>query len=198
MGPFYLAVSTLVHGLFTSMVLLVLADVGSPTFNVEGIPAWTGSQAAFVFVTVLTVSFALGVVMHTISRGLLHMQKGRWTLEILASRAMRNRVAALGGVDPSRGGPTYAEVLEEDEDPHKRVLKGSCVHARRGVPGDGPCTPRLRHDPDLSRTVSDGPRVHSPVGHPGPHPPLLGSRHRPRRCRVDRAPSRLSALRRSW
>ena len=125
MGPFYLAVSTLVHGLFTSMVLLVLADVGSPTFNVEGIPAWTGSQAAFVFVTVLTVSFALGVVMHTISRGLLHMQKGRWTLEILASRAMRNRVAALGGVDPSRGGPTYAEVLEEDEDPHKRVLKAA-------------------------------------------------------------------------
>jgi len=79
----YLAVTTLVHGLFTSMVLLVLADVASPTFNVKMIPAWTGSQAVFVVVTALTVSFALGVVMHTISRGALHEQKGRWTLDIL-------------------------------------------------------------------------------------------------------------------
>ena len=80
MRPFYLAVTTLVPGLFTSMVLLVLADVWSPTFNVEDIPAWTGSQAVFVLMALLTVSFALGIVMDTISRGLLHKHMDRWTL----------------------------------------------------------------------------------------------------------------------
>ena len=38
MRPFLMAVTTLIHGLFTVMVLLVLADVASPTFNVEEIP----------------------------------------------------------------------------------------------------------------------------------------------------------------
>ena len=78
MRPFYLAITTLVHGLFTSMVLLVLADVVSPTFNFERIPAWTGIQGVFTLMTFLTVSFALGIVMHTISRGLFHKQKQLW------------------------------------------------------------------------------------------------------------------------
>jgi hypothetical protein len=42
-----------------------------------------------------------GGVMHTISRELLHEQKGRWTLGILVSRAVRSRMAALGKVQPS-------------------------------------------------------------------------------------------------
>ena len=125
MRPFYLAVTTLVHGLFTSMVLLVLADVASPTFNVEGIPEWGGSQALFVFVTVLTVSVALGIVMHTIPRRLFHNQKRRWTLDILASRAVRDRMTALGKVDPSPGGPTYAELSEEEEDTQSRAIKAA-------------------------------------------------------------------------
>ena len=124
MRTFYLAVTTLVHGLFTSMVLVVLADVASPTFNVERIPALTGSPAVFVVVTVLTVSFAMGVVMHTISRGLLHEQKGRWTLDILMSGAVRNRMAALGKAQPSPGGPSYEE-LSEEEDPHSRMVKAA-------------------------------------------------------------------------
>ena len=125
MRTFYLAVTTLVHGLFTSMVLVVLADVASPTFNVGGVPAWTGSQAVFVVVTFLTVSFAMGVVMHTISRGLFHWQKGGWTLDILVSRAVRNRMAALGKVQPSPGGPTYADLLEEEEYPRGQVVKAA-------------------------------------------------------------------------
>ena len=115
MRPFYLTVTTLVPGLFTSMVLLVLADVASPTFNVEEIPVWTGSQAVFALVTFLTVSFALGIVMHTISRGLLHRQKQRWTLEVLASGAVESRLAGLSKVYPSPGGPSYAELWEEGE-----------------------------------------------------------------------------------
>ena len=100
MRPFYLAVTTLVPGLFTSMVLLVMADVASPTFNVEEISVWTGSQAVFALVTFLTVSCALGIVMHTISRGLLHRQKQQWTLEVLASGAVESRLASLSKVYP--------------------------------------------------------------------------------------------------
>ena len=105
MRPFYLTVTTLVPGLFTSMVLLVFADVASPTFNIEEVPVWTGSQAGFVFVTFLAVSFALGIVLHTISRGLLHKQKQQWTLDVLGSGAVENRMASLGEAYPSPGGP---------------------------------------------------------------------------------------------
>lgn len=113
MRPFYMAATTLVHGLFTAMVLLVVVDVASPTFNVTAIPAWTGSQGAIVFVTVLTVSVALGVVMHTISRSIFHRQKQAWTLQVLSSAAVRGRLAALGTVQPSPGGPTYDELSED-------------------------------------------------------------------------------------
>ncbi len=125
MQPFLIAVTTLIHGLSTTMVLLVLADVASPTFNVEEIPAWTGGQSVVVFVTALTVSFALGIVMHTISRGLFHKQKQRWTLKILASGAMENRLASLSKVYPSPGGPSYAELWEEDKGTDNRPWRAA-------------------------------------------------------------------------
>ena len=123
MRPFYMTVTTLVHGLFTAMVLLVLVDVASPTFNVDGMPVWSGTQAVFVIVTVLTVSFALGLVMNTVSRGVFHKQKRLWTLELLSSAAVRNRLAALGTVQTSPGGPTYSELA--DEDAPNRVIKAA-------------------------------------------------------------------------
>ena len=129
MRPFYLAVTTLVHGLLTSMVLLVLADVASPTFNVDAIPAWNGSQAVFAFATLLTVSFALGVVMHTISRGVFHSQKGRWTLAILASDTVRKRLAALGEGQPAPGGPSYAELWEGEDTPERVVKAAAFMHS---------------------------------------------------------------------
>ncbi len=125
MRPFYMAVTTLVHGLFTSMVLVVLADVASPTFNIQEIPAWTGGQAMFVFMTVVTVSIALGIVMHTISRGLFHKQKQQWTLDVLASGAVEHRMAGLGRVYPSPGGPTYADLWDEEQETHNRAWRAA-------------------------------------------------------------------------
>jgi len=113
MRPFYTAATNLVHGLFTMMVLLVLVDVASPTFNVEGIPNWTGSQGALVLAVVFTVALALGIVMHTVSRSVFHKQKQEWTLTVLSSGAVRNRLAALGNVQPSPGGPTYEDLAED-------------------------------------------------------------------------------------
>lgn len=126
MRSFLMSVTTLIHGLFTTMVLLVLADVWSPTFNIEEIPAWTGGQAVAVFVVVLTVSFALGIVMHTISRGLLHKQKQQWTLDVLASGAMENRLSSVSKIYPSPGGPSYAELWDEEEkDKHDRAWRAA-------------------------------------------------------------------------
>jgi len=122
MRPFYMPITTLVHGLFSSMVLLVVVDVASPTFNVAAIPAWTGSQGAIVVLVTLTVSVALGVVMHTISRSFFHRQKQRWTLQVLSSSAVRGRLAALGTVQSSPGGPTYDEL---SEDTPNRVTKAA-------------------------------------------------------------------------
>jgi hypothetical protein len=107
MRPFYTAATNLVHGLFTMLALLVLVDVASPTFNVEGMPVWTGSQGLLVLAIVSIVALALGIVMHTVSRSVFHNQKQAWTLMVLSSGAVRNRLAALGNVQPAPGGPTY-------------------------------------------------------------------------------------------
>ena len=107
------------------MVFVVLADVMSPTFNIKGIPAWSGGQAAFVFATVLTVSFALGIVMHTISRGILHKQKQQWTVDVLASGAVEARLSSIGDIYPTPGGPNYAELWDSEEDKSRRAWRAS-------------------------------------------------------------------------
>ena len=127
MRPFYVAGTTLVHGLFTSMALVVLADVVSPTFNIQAIPASSGGQLVVATVVVMTTSFALGIVMHTLSRALFHKAKQQWTLDILASAAVRNRLAALGNVQPSPGAPTYRELSEEDT-PSRVVKAAAYMH----------------------------------------------------------------------
>lgn len=113
MRAFYSAATNLVQGLFAAFALIIVADVASPTFNVVGIPNWSGGQATIAILALLTISLALGVVMHTVSRAVFHSQKQQWTLDILASAAVRNRLAALGTRQPSPGGPTYEELAED-------------------------------------------------------------------------------------
>jgi hypothetical protein len=60
--------------------------------------------------------------MHTISRRLFHSQKQQWNLDVLSSKAVRNRLAALGTTQPSPGGPTYEELSEESPG---RVIKAA-------------------------------------------------------------------------
>lgn len=117
MRPYYTAASNLVQGLFTMLVLVVLADVASPTFDIDTIPDWSGSQGAIFLAVALTLSLALGVVMHTISRSVFHARKQNWTYSVLSSRAVRGRLAALGTIQPSPGGPTYDELSEDSPNP---------------------------------------------------------------------------------
>jgi hypothetical protein len=126
MRPFYTAATNVVQGLFAVLTLVVMADVASPTFNIGGIPDWSGSQAVVIMVITLTISMALGVAMHTISRSVFHKQKQDWTLTVLSSAAVRNRLAALGTRQPSPGGPTYEELSEES--PHRVYKAAAFMH----------------------------------------------------------------------
>jgi hypothetical protein len=112
MRPFSLGVTTLVQGIFTGMALVVLADVASPTFNLQEFPDWTGMQAVLVGVLLLTTALALGVVMHTLSRKLFHESKESWTVDVLTSDSVQRRITALPPKPSSPGGPSYLEALD--------------------------------------------------------------------------------------
>jgi hypothetical protein len=121
MRPFSLGITTLVQGLFTGMALIVLGDVVSPTFNFQGMPAWTGLQAAMAALVLLMASLPLGVVMHTLARSLFHEYKESWTVDVLTSNSVGRRMDALPSKPSSPGGPTYREAVdaEGDERRHK-------------------------------------------------------------------------------
>ena len=114
MRPFSLGVTTLMQGLYALLWVVVLFDVASPTFNLEGIPAWSGMQAVVALAVLLTASAALGVVMHTVSRGLFHRFKLRWMMEVLTSGTVRDRMRALGQRAVFAGGPKYEDLLQAE------------------------------------------------------------------------------------
>ncbi len=47
MRPFSLGVTTLIQGLYALVWVAVMFDVASPTFNLGGLPSWTGMQGVF-------------------------------------------------------------------------------------------------------------------------------------------------------
>lgn len=129
MRPFSLGVTTLVQGLFTGMALIVLADVLSPTFNIQGFPEWTGMQAAVAAVIAFTASLALGVVMHTLTRSLFHDGKELWTVNVLTSPSVQHRIEAVGSPRSIPGGPSYKEILDADIG----EKRGSAIEFMHGI-----------------------------------------------------------------
>jgi hypothetical protein len=130
MRPVVEAFPTLLHGLFTCIVLLVVADVASPAFNFSGIPNWGVSQTTFAFTTVLTVSLALGIVMQTLSRRLFRNQERLWILGVLGRGEVKESLAALSDIEPAPGRPAFAELSEEEEEVQTRAIKASAfVHS---------------------------------------------------------------------
>ena len=111
---FSLGVTTVVQGLYALFGVIVLFDVASPTFNIRGIPDWTGMQVALALLILMTASIGLGVVMHTISRAAFHRMKDAWALDIVSSETIKSRLAAMGPGDVFPGGPRYAEISEGD------------------------------------------------------------------------------------
>ena len=114
MRPFSLGVTTLVQGLYALVWVVVLCDVWSPTFNIERFPDWTGVQVITAAVIVFLASAALGVVMHTISRAVFHPRKQEWTLTILSSPTVRQRLTELGTAGRFPGGSSYEGIFDEN------------------------------------------------------------------------------------
>ena len=127
MRPFSLGVTTLVQGLYVLVWLVILFDVGSPTFNLESFPEWSGVQIAAAAVVVFLASAALGVVMHTISRAVFHRLKQEWSLTILSSDTVRRRFADLRSAGSVPVGETYDEIFDE-KTPNKVRTAGACLH----------------------------------------------------------------------
>jgi hypothetical protein len=115
MRPFSLGVTTLLQGVYALAGVIVLFDVGSPTFNLEGIPEWTGTQIIVAAIILFTASVALGVVMHTISKGLFHPIKQVWALDVTSSPTVRTRLSVLGSAETFPGGPTYDDISKGDK-----------------------------------------------------------------------------------
>ena len=128
MRPFSLGVTTLVQGVYALLWVIVLADVASPTFNMDGVPAWTGMQLAFAVVVLLVASMALGVVMHTISKGLFHRFKLSWTFDVLSSASVRQRMIASQDTALLPGGPKYNDIFAE-EPPRRLHVAAAFMHA---------------------------------------------------------------------
>jgi hypothetical protein len=110
-----LHVTTLVQGFLALFGVIVLFDVASPTFNVDGVPDWTGLQVVLAILVLLSASIGLGVVMHTVSRSLFRRIKDKWALDIMSSRTVRNRLVALGSEETFPGGPKYGDIIEGDK-----------------------------------------------------------------------------------
>jgi hypothetical protein len=108
-----LAVTSLVQGFYGLLWVLLVMDVGSPTFNLSA-PDWGPMEAVLAAAVLLTASAALGVVLHTISRRVFHYRKQVWALEVLTSPTVQQRFAALGPLETFPGGPTYAEALKAE------------------------------------------------------------------------------------
>jgi hypothetical protein len=127
MRPFTLGVTTLVHGFYAMVWVALLLDVGSPSFNLS-MPQWGATEAVIYVALLFTAAAALGVVVHTVSRGVFHRVKERWAMEVLVSPTVQQRFAAFGDVETFPGGPSYAEVLKA-EGPKRILAAGSFVMA---------------------------------------------------------------------
>ena len=109
MFPYSLGVLTLLQGLYSLILIVIILDVGSPTLDLRSMGEWNSSHSLPLFAALLCVSFTVGVAMHTLSRNLFRRSKDYWDMAVLTSPAVRQRLGDLGECRPS-GGPTLEEV----------------------------------------------------------------------------------------
>ena len=109
MFPYSLGVLTVLQGLYSLILIVIVLDVGSPTLDLRSMNQWTGASSLPLFAALLCVSFTVGVAMHTLSRNLFRRSKDYWDMAVLTSPAVRQRLGDLGECRPS-GGPTLEEV----------------------------------------------------------------------------------------
>jgi len=109
MFPYSLGVLTVLQGVYSLILIVIILDVGSPTLDLRSMGDWNSSHSLPLFAALLCVSFTVGVAMHTLSRNLFRRSKDYWDMAVLTSPAVRQRLGDLGECRPS-GGPTLEEV----------------------------------------------------------------------------------------
>ncbi len=126
MFPYSLGVLTALQGLYALLFIIILLDVASPTLDLRSIPEWTNSQSVLLAASLLSITFTVGVAMHTLSRNLFRSTKDRWDMDVLTSPGVTRRLEELG-CQPSCA-PTLEEVLAAEG--IDRVRKaGEFLHA---------------------------------------------------------------------
>ena len=128
MRPFSLGVTTLIQGVFMLAWVAVLFDVASPTFNLGGLPDWSGMRAVGPIILLLTAAVGLGVVMHTISRAIFRSVKDKWAQGVLQSPTVKQRLVALDATETFPGGPRYEDFEAADAASRPRHA-GAFLHA---------------------------------------------------------------------
>ncbi len=109
MFPYPLGVLTALQGLYSLLLIAVILDVGSPTFDLRDITDSTGVQVLPILAGLLAITFTVGLAMHTLSRNLFRRMKDVWDMEMLTSPGVQQRLGAVGECRPS-GGPSLDEV----------------------------------------------------------------------------------------
>lgn len=127
MFPYSLGALTMIQGFYSMIWIVIIMDVGSPTLDLRDLPSWSMPQTVLFVAAMFTTTFAIGVVMHTLSRNLFRKTKDLWDMEVLTSPAVTQRLGELGDCRPS-GGPSFGEVQQAEG--FDRVRKaGEFMHA---------------------------------------------------------------------
>ena len=109
MFPYPLGVLTLLQGLYSLLWIVILMDVLSPTFDLREISSWSAAQVGLLAVSLGMTTFAVGVVMQTVSRNLFRKMKDAWDTQVLTGPGMMQRLGEDEAYRPS-GAPSLENI----------------------------------------------------------------------------------------
>jgi hypothetical protein len=113
--------------MYSLLWIVIMMDVFSPTFDLRDLDQWSSSQVLLTVCGLSTIVFAVGIVMHTLSRNLFRHTKDLWCINVLMSSAVSLRIEDLGSCGPV-GGPSIQEI--RDAEGMEQVRKaGEYMHA---------------------------------------------------------------------
>jgi hypothetical protein len=125
--PYSLGVLTIIQGMYSLLWVVIMMDILSPTLDLRDLGRWSSAQELLAACALTAIVFALGIVMHTISRNLFRHMKDLWCVNVLLSRAVTLRIDDLGSRGPV-GGPSIQEIRDtEGMDQLRKV--GEFMHA---------------------------------------------------------------------
>ncbi len=116
MSTVSVTIQTLLQGFYSLLWIAILLDVGSPALDLRNVPEWSGAQLAIVIMLFVTMSFVVGIMVHTFSRNVFRRHKDMWTRDVLSSPAVLHQFRGLGSETYLRraGAPTLEDVQKAE------------------------------------------------------------------------------------